>query len=39
MKGLQEIEDILGKKVDLVEYETIKPIIKDRILQEEVKIL
>ena len=35
----QEIEDILGKKVDLVEYETIKPIIKDRILQEEVKIL
>jgi len=33
------LEDALKKKVDLVEYKTIKPRIKGRILQEEVKIL
>ena len=34
-----ELENILRKKVDLVEYEAIKPIIKDRILNEEVRII
>ena len=34
-----ELEEKLKKNVDLVEYKTIKPLIKDRILQEEVKIL
>ncbi len=35
----QEIADILKLKVDLVEYTTIKPLLKDRILKEEVRIL
>jgi hypothetical protein len=30
-----EIEDVLQKRVDLVEYDTIKPLIKDRILKEQ----
>jgi len=34
-----EIEKVLGSKVDLGEYDTIKPIIKDRILKEQVSIL
>lgn len=34
-----EIEEALGKDVDLVEYSTIKPLIKDRILSEQVVIL
>ena len=34
-----EIEEILGREVDLVEYNTIKPIIKEEILREEVRIL
>lgn len=34
----QEIEDILKLKVDLVEYSTIKPVLKDRILKEEVRL-
>ena len=34
-----EIEEALGGKVDLVEYDTIKPILKDRILNEQVRIL
>jgi uncharacterized protein len=34
----QEIEDVLHKKVDLVEYDTIKPIIKDQILKEQLII-
>ena len=34
-----EIEKTLGKKVDLVEYSTIKPLLKERILKEEVAIL
>src|SRR3989338_6616628 len=33
------IEDALGKKVDLVEYHTIKPRIKERVMREEVAIL
>lgn len=35
----QELEAKLGRKVDLVEYQTIKPRIKERILAEEVRIL
>lgn len=34
-----ELEDILHSKVDLVEYKAIKPILKDRILREQVSIL
>ncbi len=34
-----ELEDALGKKVDLVEYGAIKPRIKKRILKEEVRII
>jgi len=34
-----EIEEILGKKVDLVEYNTIKPLIKEKIIKEQVGIL
>lgn len=35
----QEIEDKVGRKVDLVEYAAIKPLIKKQILAEEVRIL
>ena len=35
----QEIEDALGKRVDLVEYSTIKPLLKARILGEQVVLL
>jgi len=39
-RGLKiEIEEALGKKVDLVEYSTIKPLIKERILSQQVVIL
>ena len=34
-----EIEEALGKKVDLVEYNTIKPLLRERILNEQVIIL
>ncbi len=34
-----ELEDVLGKKVDLVEYNTIKPLLRERILSEEVAII
>ncbi len=34
-----EIEEALGRKVDLVEYDTIKPLLKERILAEEVPLL
>ena len=34
-----ELEEILGKRVDLGEYSTIKPIIIEQILSEEVAIL
>ncbi len=34
-----KLEDVLGKKVDLVEYSAIKPRIKDQILSEQVQIL
>ena len=34
-----ELEESLGRKVDLGEYSAIKPIIKDQILSEEMPIL
>lgn len=34
-----ELEEVLGRKVDLGEYDAIKPIIKDLILSEQVVIL
>ena len=34
-----KLEDILGKKVDLVEYSVIKPLIKKSILKGEVRII
>jgi len=34
-----EIEEALGKKVDLVEYNTIKPLIKERVIGEQLMIL
>ena len=34
-----ELEEALGRKVDLVEYDTIKPIIRERMLSEQVVIL
>ena len=33
------LENALGKKVDLVEYSAIKRLIKDRILNEEIRII
>jgi len=35
----RELEEHIGRKVDLVEYSTIHPRLKDQILKEEVKIL
>lgn len=34
-----ELEDKLGKKVDLVEYSAIHPFIKNRVLKEQIPIL
>ncbi len=34
-----EIEEVLGREVDLVEYNTIKPLLRERILKEQVVIL
>jgi len=34
----QDLEDALGRPVDLVEYGTIKPLLRDRILAEQVVI-
>ena len=33
-----EIEDAIGKKVDLVEFSTIKPAFKEKILEEQVAL-
>jgi hypothetical protein len=35
----QELEDAIGRKVDLVKYDLIKPRLKERILREEVRII
>jgi predicted nucleotidyltransferase len=34
-----EIEDVLQRKVDLVEYCTVKPLLRERILNQQVTIL
>lgn len=34
-----ELEEALGRKVDLVEYDTIKPLLRERILTEQVVII
>jgi len=34
-----ELEDVLGKRVDLVQYDTIKPRLKQYILSEQLPIL
>ncbi len=34
-----ELEEAINRKVGLVEYETIKPLIKEKILSEQVAIL
>ena len=34
-----ELEEVLGRKVDLGEYSVIKPVIREQILSEEVPIL
>lgn len=33
-----ELEELLGKTVDLVEYQSIKPRLQQRILSEEIRI-
>ena len=33
------LEDILGKKVDLVEYRSIKPRVRENIIKDQVQIL
>lgn len=34
-----ELEEALGRNVDLVEYGTLKPLLKDKILSQQVPIL
>lgn len=34
-----QLEKIIKKNVDLVEYKTIKPLIKKQILKEEIRII
>ena len=34
-----ELEDSLGKRVDLVQYTAIKPLLRDRILADEVRLI
>jgi len=34
-----DLEDALGKSVDLIEYCAVKPFLRERILQEQVNIL
>lgn len=36
---VQQLEEALGKKVDLVTYKSLHPLLKDRILAEQVQIL
>lgn len=35
----QKLEDVLGRKVDLVEYDTIKPALKESILKYHVQLI
>lgn len=34
-----ELEEALGKKVDLVEYSTIKPALRKKILSEQIQLI
>lgn len=34
-----KLEDTLNRRVDLVEYSTLKPLLKDQILKEQVAII
>ena len=34
-----DIEDSIGRKVDLVEYSMLKPALKDRIIKEQVTLI
>jgi hypothetical protein len=34
-----DLEDKLGRKVDVVEYDALKPLLRDRILNEQITIL
>lgn len=36
---VQQLEEALGKKVDLVTYKSLHPLLKERILAEQVQIL
>lgn len=36
---VQDLEEALGKKVDLITYKSLNPLLKDRILAEQVQIL
>lgn len=38
IKMKQLLEEKLGRKVDLVEYQTLKPALKSKILKEQVSI-
>lgn len=33
-----ELEDLLGRKVDLVEYQAVKPRLRNKIMSEEIRI-
>lgn len=35
----QELEELLGRPVDLVEYDALKPLLRERVLAEQVTIL
>jgi len=35
----QKIEEAVGRKVDLVEYDTLKPLLREKILKEQVVLL
>lgn len=40
MSGLKiDLEETLNKKVDLVEYSVIHPLLRDRVLKEQIPIL
>jgi predicted nucleotidyltransferase len=35
----QQLEEALGRKIDLVEYQTIKPILRESILKHELRLV
>ncbi|MEK7208535.1 MAG: nucleotidyltransferase family protein [Patescibacteria group bacterium] len=35
----QQLEEALGRKIDLVEYQTIKPTLRDSILKQELRLV